>query len=90
MTQKKPEFNSREIGTFLVLLLDAVDELTLSNAVLKKTLMELVPEFAGAYMRNEEIVKQHSSLLAASSLSSRAEMVDQIVDMLSALAAETR
>ncbi len=90
MSARKPEFNSREIGTFLVLLLDAVDELTLSNAVMKKTLMELVPEFAGAYMKNEEIVKQQSSLMASNALISRAEMVDQIVEMLSVIAAEAK
>ena len=90
MSAKKADFNSREIGTFLVLLLDAVDELTLSNAALKKTLMELIPEFAGAYMRNEELVKQQSSLMAANSLSARSEMIDQIVELLSALAAETK
>ena len=90
MSVKKADFNSREIGTFLVLLLDAVDELTLSNAALKKTLMELIPEFAGAYMRNEELVKQQSSLMAANSLSARSELIDQIVEMLSALAAEAK
>jgi hypothetical protein len=90
MSARKPEFNSREIGTFLVLLLDAVDELTLSNAVMKKTLMELVPEFAGAYMKNEEIVKQQSSLMASNALISRSEMVDQIVEMLSVIAAEAK